>query len=198
MIRIGLARVLQSADVNTVGETGDALEALALVRRERPDLLVLGQHSGSTAALVRQAKEAADPPAVAVLLGRVEQDGLAELLAAGADGLLVQSVGPDELVAALGRLLTGERVVSPALLPSLVGMVGVADDGGATPVAALTAKERNVLAALAEGRSNSEIATSLYLSPATVKTHLNHIYAKLGVRSRHEAVARAVALGLLR
>ena len=85
--------------------------------------------------------------------------------------------------------------VGSSLLPALVGMVGpqeVPDQ-----VALLTPKERQVLVWVAKGHSNKEIAEELFMAPGTVKTHLAHIYAKLGVSGRHEALARAVALGLL-
>jgi DNA-binding NarL/FixJ family response regulator len=105
----------------------------------------------------------------------------------------------EELAAALRRLAAGERVLAPSLVPALVGAAGAAGEervgaGGGL----LTGKEREVLARLAEGRSNQAIAAALHVSPATVKTHLAHIYEKLGAGDRNEAVVRAVALGLLR
>jgi ATP/maltotriose-dependent transcriptional regulator MalT len=88
-------------------------------------------------------------------------------------------------------------VVGPSLLPLLVGVLGAPDDGDEDD-GPLTPKELEVLSRLADGRSNKEIADALYVAPATIKTHLAHIYAKLGVTGRQEAVARAVELGLLR
>jgi NarL family two-component system response regulator LiaR len=103
-------------------------------------------------------------------------------------------VGGDELSEALDKVEAGERVIAPALLPLLVGAVTPSAPG---PDSVLTSKEREVLASLAAGRSNQEIAEALFVTRATVKTHLAHIYAKLEAKDRHEAVARAVALGLL-
>jgi DNA-binding CsgD family transcriptional regulator len=97
-----------------------------------------------------------------------------------------------ELLDAVACCVDGERFVAPMLLPELAGMVD-----GTTASVQLTDKEREVLARLADGHTKSEIAAALLVSAATVKTHLNHIYGKLGARSRHEALARAVALGLL-
>jgi DNA-binding NarL/FixJ family response regulator len=196
MIRIGLTRVLQGMGVRVVGETGQGPEGLAHVKSGSVTLFIVGQHPGSTVDLVRQAKNERVPPVVAVLVSQEGRDDLGALLSAGVDGLWLRSIGPDELVQAVGRLLDGERVISPVLLPALVGLVAGTDDrsGSDNP---LTSKEREVLAGLAGGSSNQEIATLLFMSGATVKTHLAHIYAKLGVNSRHEALARAVALGLL-
>jgi DNA-binding NarL/FixJ family response regulator len=89
----------------------------------------------------------------------------------------------------------GDRYVSPALLSSLVGSVApVAAPAGA---AVLTARERDVLACLAQGRSNREIADELFVGVETVKSHLSKLYEKLGARDRHDAVAQALAAGLL-
>jgi len=202
MVRIGIARVLASVDIRVVGEARADLEGLQVLRSGGADLLVLGDHAVDRAPeTVRQAKQLPGPPLVVALLARAGRDELIALLEAGADGLLVRSVGPDELAVCVRRLMEGERVVSPALLASLVGMGGLlgkapsrTDGGGGAP---LTRREREVLARLARGRSNDEIAGDLFVTAATVKTHLAHIYAKLGVNGRHQALARAVALGLL-
>jgi DNA-binding NarL/FixJ family response regulator len=201
MIRIGMARVLQGADVRTVGQSGHGTEGLAQVRANRAAIFFIGEHHGSTTDLIRHAKQLPDPPIVITLLTQLERDELAALLIAGADGLLSRSIGPEELVDALDRIVGGERVLSPLLLPSLVGVVSIDSDtdseGAGDHRGLLTGKEREVLSSLADGRSNHEIALAMFVSAATVKTHLTHIYGKLGVRSRHEALARAVALGLL-
>ena len=117
------------------------------------------------------------------------------MLEAGARGLCARSATPEELGEAAKLVLAGERVVAPSLLPALIGLVGLQE--GADEVAVLTPKERQVLAWVARGHSNREIAEGLFMAPGTVKTHLAHIYAKLGVKDRHEAMARAIALGLL-
>jgi DNA-binding NarL/FixJ family response regulator len=110
----------------------------------------------------------------------------------GVSALLQRTVSPADLAQALDRVEQGERVIAPGLLPLLVGVVTTGEDEGG-----LTRKEREVLARLADGLSNREIAEALYITPATVKTHLAHIYMKLGATNRQEALARAVALGVL-
>lgn len=198
--RVGLARVAHLAGVRVVGDTADLDEGLAWAATV--DLLVLGEVAGDVTAAVRRAKDRDAPPAAAVVVGNPTGEELRGLLAAGADALLARSIDVDDLLDTFRRVLGGERVVSPNLMATLVGMgaapsttAPAGDDANAEVV--LTAKEREVLARLAHGGSNDEIATALYVSAATVKTHLSHIYGKLGARSRHEAVARALALGLL-
>jgi DNA-binding NarL/FixJ family response regulator len=160
-------------------------------------LVVLGSHGdqpiGDT---VRRAKQLPQAPDVVVLLEQTDREELTMLLGAGVDALLVRCIGEAELGDALARLLAGERVVSPALLPILVGVMDLARRDGDQD-GLLTSKEREVLARLAEGRSNQSIAAALSVTPATVKTHLAHIYEKLGAQNRHDALHRAVALGLL-
>ena len=188
LVRVGVTRALQAVDLRIVGEGGSGADAVALARQHAPDLVVLGSHmDGPLAQTVR------------TLCGRkVDQAGreeLAAMLEAGGRGLCPRSVAPEELGDAAKRVLAGERVVAQSLLPALVGMVGpqeVPDQ-----VALLTPKERQVLVWVAKGHSNKEIAEELFMAPGTVKTHLAHIYAKLGVSDRHEAMARAIALGLL-
>ena len=204
MIRIGLARVLGSCGVRTVAEAPGASEALGYLRTANVELLVIGDHSGVTTDVVRQALGMSETVRVLVLLSTVSPDELRALLAAGVSGVVSRGVGPDELGEAVSRVLSGERVVAPTLLPLLFEGGPIADPedeparGG--PSAArptLTAKEREVTRLLAGGASNAAIADALFVSEATVKTHLSHIYAKLGAKGRHEAVARAVSLGIV-
>ena len=103
---------------------------------------------------------------------------------------MARTIGAAELTDAMERCCRGERVVDPAL---------VSGEGGDEDVEAstLTAREREVLTLLSSGQSNREIASALFVSLPTVKTHLAHIYAKLGAKNRNDALGRAVALGLL-
>jgi DNA-binding NarL/FixJ family response regulator len=195
LVRLGIRAVLTAREVETVVEFEHGRDGIAWARAERADLLVLGNHLDRPALdVVTEAATLDPPPHVALLLTNPSKEELSALLAAGADALLVRSVGGEELSAALDKVEAGERVIAPALLPMLVGAV---TSTAPRPDALLTAKEREVLAALAAGRSNQEIAEALFVTRATVKTHLAHIYAKLDAKDRHEAIARAVALGLL-
>jgi DNA-binding NarL/FixJ family response regulator len=198
LVRLGIQAVLASLRVPVVGEAELARDGLRAAAAAAADLLVLGTAGDLGAGdAVRAAKHLPQPPCVVTLVGRAERSELAGLLGSGVDGVLLRSAATGELEAALARLQAGERVVAPALLPLLVGVVDLAPPEPITP-GPLTIKEREVLARLAEGRSNRAIATALHVTPATVKTHLAHIYEKLDARDRNDAVVRAVALGLLR
>lgn len=194
LLRAGLRSVLRHVGLTVAGELRDARDLVPIVGQLAPALTVLGSLAGvDVAGLVAKLKAAHDG-AVLVLVTSAEASELAAVLAAGADGVELRSADDTAVVGAVRRVLAGERVVAPALLPALVGSVtptpGRGDD-------ALSPRERDVLACLANGSSNREIAEKLYISLPTVKTHLARIYSKLDVRNRHEAVARALALGLL-
>lgn len=193
IVRLGIGRALPSISYRVVEEVGSAAEGAAAVRRLGPRLVICGSNLPDAAVLVQAAKEAG-ARAVA-LVDRAGREQLAALATAGADGILVGSSSADELLAAVNRVMAGERVLAPALLPALVGVVQ--PEPPAAGEALLTEREAEVLACLVRGVRNDEIARRLFMSPATVKTHLNHIYAKLAVSNRHEAMARAIELGLV-
>jgi DNA-binding NarL/FixJ family response regulator len=206
MVRVGVGKVLGDCGVRVVADAADAAAALAALRSQGPGLLVVGRHDSPQAQLVGRALELLPALRCLALLG--EPEDLRPVLVAGAHGAVPRGVDPVELTDVVRRILAGDRVVSPGLLPRLFGSNGSGpapsppgpdprrDDTGA-PVAALTGREREILRLLGAGRSNAEIASALFVSSATVKTHLAHIYGKLGARGRYEALGRAVALGLL-
>ncbi|MDP9388894.1 MAG: response regulator transcription factor [Actinomycetota bacterium] len=205
LVRLGMAQTLRAAGVAVVAEVAHGEEGVRLAGAHGVTHLVLGAHRDLPAGeSARRAKALPQPPRLLVLIDQIAREDLGDLRGAGVDALLPRSVGPAELVDAVKRVGAGERVVAPALLSLLVGVlapVAATDEGATGPGAArgeaLTRKELEVLARLAEGRSNREIAEALFVTPATVKSHLAHIYVKLGVTGRQEAMARAVALGLL-
>ncbi|MGH9157011.1 MAG: LuxR C-terminal-related transcriptional regulator [Acidimicrobiales bacterium] len=200
LLRLGIGQALRGSGVTVVGAVAGAEEGLRLARARGASVMILGSHRDlPVAESARRAKEQLPSVRVVVLLDQIDPAALDGLRAVGVDALLGRSVAPEELAGALLRVAAGERVVSPALLPMLMGVLGPGGDAPVVPGGppALTRKEIEVLARLSEGRSNREIAEALFVTPATVKTHLGHIYAKLGVASRQEAMARAVATGLL-
>jgi DNA-binding NarL/FixJ family response regulator len=204
LVRLGIGQALRSLSIRVAVELSGGIDAARRATEEEAGWLILGTfRDAATADVVRKARSVSPAPRVVVLLDHVSRESLASLLSLGVDALLVRSVGPEELADAVGRVGKGERVVAPALLPLLVGVLGSTGPDGDDalvdgPDGALTRKELEVLSRLAEGRSNKDIAEALFVTPATVKTHLAHIYTKLGVAGRQEAVARAVELGLLR
>jgi len=197
LVRLGLRSALGQLAVWVIAEASLARDGLRAVHSTGARLLVLGETTDLPPRVAAaRAKALRDPPTVLALAGVPDPEELAALLGAGVDGLLLRSTGIDELAAALERLRAGERSVAPALLPLLVGVIDLAPAEPGAPL--LTDKEREVLARLAEGHSNRAIAEALSVSPATVKTHLAHIYEKLGASDRRDALVRAIALGILR
>jgi DNA-binding NarL/FixJ family response regulator len=197
LVRLGLRAALGQLGVWVIAEASLARDGLRVVRSSGAGLLVLGETTDLLPRVaVARAKALRDPPTVLALAGLPDPEELAALLGAGVDGLLLRSTGMDELAEALQRLRAGERSVAQALLPLLVGVIDLAPVEPGAPL--LTDKEREVLARLAEGHSNRAIAEALSVSPATVKTHLAHIYEKLGASGRRDALVRAIARGILR
>lgn len=209
LLRVGIGTILRQMSIRVVADEPRGRDGIARARAGEVDLLILGNHLDvAHADTVREAKALPHAPLVLALLTQPDVDELASLLTAGADSVLVRSADGDEVADAVRRMVAGERVLSPGLAPLLPAALRAANDAGAASAAAgsagakadsslLTAKEREVLASLARGRPTKEIAAELFVSAATVKTHLAHIYAKLGVTDRSGAVARAVELGLL-
>jgi len=199
LLRLGIGAVLRAQGVEVVGEDAAARDGLLRARAAGADLVVLGTFADLPMAdAVREAVALPGAPKVLALVSAIRRDELDAVAGAGPSAVLVRTAEADELADAVRRVSAGERVFSPALVPAVVEAMQAGPESGSVTEAGLTQKEREVLARLAEGRSNAEIAEALFVTPATVKTHLAHIYAKLGVKGRHEALARAVALGLIR
>ena len=196
LVRMGIGRALPTISFRVLEELGSAGRARVVIRSRRPALVVLGAHLEEDPAAVTQVAKDAGARVVA-LVDRARRPELVALATAGADGILAASSTGEELLAGVRTVLDGGRALSPSLVPALAGVV--APTGSTTPdgAAGLTDRERQILAHLVRGARNREIAEDLFLSPATVKTHLNHIYVKLEVRGRQEAAARALELGLV-
>ena len=197
---MGIGRALPSLSFRVLEEADNPGKAKVVIRGRRPALVVLGSHAGTagpeTVSLVEVAKKAG--ARVVVMVDGVGRPELAALATAGADGILTAGCSGAELLAAVRSVVAGGRALSPELVPALAGIVPPSEGAGPGEGAVqLTDRERQVLRCLVRGARNEEIAGELFLSTATVKTHLNHIYAKLEVRGRHEATARAIQLGLV-
>jgi DNA-binding NarL/FixJ family response regulator len=195
LVALGVSAVLAEQNVETLATHTDARLGVRAVREHDANLLVLGATSASSVEAVRHATRLTARPAVIALVTGADHTELGQLIAEGVDGLLVRSATGHELSQAVDRIRNGERYIAPALLSSLVG--AVAPVPGNEPATGLTSREREVLACLAQGRTNREIAHELFVGMETVKSHLSRVYAKLDARDRHEAVARALAAGLL-
>jgi DNA-binding NarL/FixJ family response regulator len=197
LLRLGITAVLRACEVAVVGEEQTAADGLLRARATGADLVVLGTFADMDQAdAAREVAALPNAPRIVALVTGPRREEMRALMAAGPAAVLVRTVAPEEMEDAIRRIDAGETVLSPALVPAMLeAMQGEGASAGDGP---LTVKEQQVLARLAEGRSNQEIAEALFVTPATVKTHLAHIYAKLGVKGRHEALARALEMGLLR
>lgn len=195
VLRQGVRVILSERGVTTVGQANTGREGLALVTEHHADLLVLGRCADMAAVEVLEHLTRLDHDVRTLLLleNPARVDGVA-LLTAGASALLPRTAGEHELLEAVGRVLAGDRYVAPPVLTSMFPTHQAVVQSGAF---GLTERERWVLAELVHGRSNREIASALFIGQETVKTHLHHIYEKLDVNGRREAVGRAFELGLV-
>jgi DNA-binding NarL/FixJ family response regulator len=191
VVRQGLAVLLEvQDDLVLAGQASDGAEAVAMVAALAPDVLVLDLKLPGLDGLgvLAELQAAGTATRVLVLTSATGPTGPALALRAGAAGFLYKDVDPDALVRAIRSVHDGHTV----LAPDAAGLVTARPDRGSRGLASLTAREREVLALLAEGRSNREIARSLAVSEKTVKTHVSAVLAKLGVADRTQAALLAV------
>lgn len=193
VVRRGVAAILDGEkDLQIVGEASDPAEALRLARSALPDVVLLdlryAHETRSGADIIGALHDAPAHPAVLVLTTYDNDQDVLAAMDAGADGYLLKDAPLPELVAAVRAVARGEGAVDPRIERRLQSQPSPEH---------LTSREREVLALVAAGRTNAAIASELFLSQATVKTHLVHVFAKLGASSRTDAVARARALGVL-
>ena len=198
LARRGLAAIVREGlHVRDIVEGDDAASALALAREHRPDLVLSDMHlAGSAPAreLVRQLR-AVLPKAKIVLVTAFDRVAeIRDCLQVGANGCLLKDTAEVDLAAAVRAVLAGQTFIDPRIAQKLaLELVAAPGDGGVH----LTAREREVLALLAEGCANKVIAARLTISETTVKGYVSSLLEKLDARSRLEAVARASKAGLL-
>ncbi|MFF0426705.1 response regulator [Streptomyces sp. NPDC004520] len=199
-------------DMEVVGEAPDGAEAVALARATRPDVVLMDIRMPGTDGLAATRMITADPElgdVRIVMLTTFEVDEyVVQSLRAGASGFLGKGAEPEELLGAIRIAHAGEALLSPAATKGLIASFLAQGPGADAPdpgvavrterLAALTAREREVLVLVAGGLSNDEIAERLDVSPLTVKTHVNRAMAKLGARDRAQLVVTAYESGLVR
>lgn len=195
VVRDGVASTLSSTPgLEVVGQASDGPEAVELVAALEPDVVVmdLRMPGGGGVEAVRELRRRGASARVLVLTTYDTDSDTIAAVEAGATGYLLKDAPTETLVAAVRSTAAGEAVLSPAVASRLASHVRSPQRS-----AALSAREREVLALVAQGRSNRLIARDLFVSEATVKTHLVHIYTKLGVTDRAAAVASGYRLGIL-
>lgn len=195
VVRAGLRAVLATEpDFEVVAEAATAERAVALAERERIDVVLMdlqfgpGMHGAAATAAITARP---DGPVVLVLTTYDTDADILAAVEAGATGYLLKDAPPEELAAAVRAAAAGRSALAPTVAHRLI-------DRMRTPGIALSRRETEVLQLVADGLSNQQISLRLHLSQATVKTHLVHVYGKLGVDSRTAAVAAARARGLIR
>ena len=198
-VRAGLRALLDASGIDVLDEAGSGEEALRVLDRlaeqgVRPDVVLMDLQMGpglDGVAATRAIRARDDAPRVLILTTYDTDADIVRGVEAGASGYLLKDAPPADLVEAVHRASRGETVLAPAVAARLVNRLS-------SPAPTLTARELDVLDAVAGGATNKEIAKHLFVSEATVKTHLVHINEKLGATSRTEAVALARRAGLLR
>jgi DNA-binding NarL/FixJ family response regulator len=210
MIRFALRGILESAgDITVVGEAENGQQAVSAARALAPDVLMLDLRMpvmDGLEAIRRIRGEAGFPPVRILVLTTFENDeNVLEALRAGANGFIGKGVEPAELIAAVRRIGAGEALLSPAATQSVLDHLAhqavprrpAASLSSPEQVAALTPREREIIAMIATGLTADEIAVRLFISPLTVKTHINHAMSKLGLSTRTQLVRVAIDFGLI-
>ncbi|MEV4469792.1 response regulator [Nonomuraea salmonea] len=174
-----------------VGVAGDGAEAVGLAEELRPDVILMDLRMPGTDGVtaIRMLAERGSTARVLVLTTYDTDRDVLPAIEAGATGYLLKDAMPDELVRAVRAAARGEAVLSPSVATRLLGQVRA-------PADPLSSRELEVLGLIARGSTNREAAARLFISEATVKSHLLHIYTKLGVKDRAAAVAAAFERGL--
>jgi DNA-binding NarL/FixJ family response regulator len=205
LVRTGFRMVLDAQpDMTVVGEASDGLEATELARRQPADVVIMDARMPRLdgVAATRRIREAGDRPRVLMLTTFDLDEYAFAALKAGASGFLLKDVPPDELLFAIRAVHSGDAVVAPSttrrLIDQFAPMLPAGEMAAAPGLADLTDREHEVLILVAQGLSNCEIAQRLFVSEATVKTHVGRILAKLGLRDRVQAVVYAYENGLVR
>lgn len=203
LVREGTRGILQHADdLDVVGEAADGREAIDLVERERPDVAIvdIGMPGMNGIEVTREIKRRWPGVAVLVLTVHDEDAYVMAILEAGAAGYLLKDVPGDELIRAVRAVRDGESVLHPRVTDAVLRRVRTDDPHGhgSEPTGQLTSRELDVLRVASRGVSNKQIASELDLSPRTVQVHLGHVFRKLDVASRTEAVIEALRHGLVR
>ncbi|MCG5215271.1 response regulator transcription factor [Streptosporangium sp. KLBMP 9127] len=193
IVRTGLTMILDAQpDIEVIGEAPDGRRAVELARRLRPDVCLFDIRmpgvDGIEATRSLAGPTVEDPLAVVVITTFDLDEYVYAALRAGARGFLLKNAGADLLSQAVHAAANGDALIAPSITARLLGVFARAGPASspAHPIEALTYREEQILATVARGRTNSEIADELYISLSTVKSHIASLMAKLGARNRVE------------
>ena len=204
LVRGGFAMVLNhQPDIEVVAEAGDGIEAVAVARQHRPDVVLMDIRMplmDGLQAAQRIVDELGDAVRVLILTTFEPDEYVYRALRAGASGFVLKDIPPEQLVLAVRTVAQGGALLAPSVTRRLIGQFAsqrAADAVLAARLNDLTARERDVVVAVAKGRSNAEIAGELFIGPATVKSHVSSVLTKLGLRDRAQIVVVAYEGGLV-
>jgi DNA-binding NarL/FixJ family response regulator len=205
LVRAGFRAILEEQPgITVIGEAGDGRAAIDLARRRLPDVVLMDIQMPDLDGIeaTRRILHQADPEhqiAVLMLTTFDLNEYIYEALRAGASGFLLKDVPPEQLIAAIRIVAAGDGLIAPTITKRLIAQFARAAPPSTRPAALseLTPRELEVLMLIARGLSNAEIANQLVLSPATVKTHVKRVLAKLDLRDRVQAVVLAYETGLV-
>jgi DNA-binding NarL/FixJ family response regulator len=204
LVRAGFRAILEMEDdLEVVGEAVDGGEAVSVARTLRPDVVLMDVRMPGVDGIeaTRQLLRDGDAPRVLMLTTFDLDEYVYEAMKAGASGFLLKDALRDQLVSAVRTVAAGDALMAPALVRRLIEDYvrrPAPSSGPPAELDDLTEREREVLVLIARGLSNAEIAGRLFVSEATVRTHVTHILAKLGLRDRVQAVVIAYETGLIR
>ena len=206
LVRAGFCVILDATEgISVVGEAGNGADAVAVAAAQAPDVVLMDIRMPGMDGLeaTRQITRSRDPqsgPRVVMLTTFDLDDYVYEALRAGASGFLLKDAPRRDLIAAVHAAAAGDALLAPSVTRMLIEAFA-RRPAGAVPapsrLASLTAREKDILLLVARGYSNAEIARELYVGEATVKTHIGHLLAKLGLRDRVQAVILAYETGLV-
>jgi DNA-binding NarL/FixJ family response regulator len=210
LLRAGFRMLLESApDIAVVGEAQNGGQAVALAREHRPDVVLMDLRMPEVDGITATRRITSDPQLasvrVVVLTTFDDDKNVFAALRAGASGFLVKDLEPDELLQAVRVVARGDALLAPSVTRALIGAFtsgrqsdqpAAAQPGPSPAIAALTQREREVVALVAAGMSNDEIASELVVSPLTAKTHVSRAMVKLAARDRAQLVVIAYENGL--
>ncbi|MDQ4103624.1 MAG: response regulator transcription factor [Actinomycetota bacterium] len=209
LVRAGIVMLVNAEeDISVVAEAADGQEALNQVRAQRPDVVLMDVRMpgtdgvAATRAMVEEGltAQSGQPVGIIILTTYHIDEAVYAALRAGASGFLLKDAAPAEIVNAIRSVVAGEAWLDPAVARRLIDEFAARPEPHTpTPaeMAQLTPREREVLSLMARGLSNADVAHELFISEATVKTHLARVMMKLGVREKAQAVAAAYQTGLV-
>lgn len=204
LVRDGLRAIAElGSDIEVVGEAGEGTDAVRLARELRPDVVLMDVRMPGVDGIeaTRRILAAPNPPKVIVLTTFDRNEYVYEAMKAGASAFLLKDVRRGQLTDAIRTVVAGEMLVAPAITRRLIEEFcqrPSPTNGPPAELAALTAREIDVLRLIGRGLANSEIAEALFVAETTVKTHIGRLLTKLGLRDRAQAVVAAYESGLVR